>query len=425
MKDIGCLLRIVCTASLIASLADNVVVVSAQQPVTQLKVMTFNVWVDGGRVNSGTDKVVSAIQQSGADIVGLQESSDVAAFVAFQLGWYWHQSSDSVAVVSRFPIVGTFPKTQGAKGVGVRLSLSDDPPQDLIVWTCHLTAYPYGPYDACFEGKSVAQILRSVRRTQLKDVDLILTDMAPHLSDADNTPVLFVGDFNTPSHRDWVAATADTHCGYAISYPVTEALEAEGLIDAYRTIHPDPGAFPGNTWTPVSSWNFDYNAPEPQDRIDMIHYKGQGLSCTNASVFVTGNPSEEPNHGDNEWPSDHACVIADFDVVLGGGGGPCTPTDLHVGSIQLSTQSIGKGQKNGAATVTVVDDCGAPVADANVNGAFTGDFNESVSATTDGSGAALLVTSGTVKGNPSFEFCVNEVTVQLLAYDGTETCDST
>jgi endonuclease/exonuclease/phosphatase family metal-dependent hydrolase len=172
--------------------------------------MSFNVWVGGTNVNQGPTKVRDAIVQAGADIVAMQESNGLAAQLAAQLGWYSVQPASSAAVLSRYPITATLGVALHNAGVGVRVRLSANPPQDVIVWSAHLTAYPYGPYQACLDGFSVSRILRDQRRTQLPEAEDLLRLMAPFIADADNIPVFLIGDFNTPSHLDWTPATTPT-----------------------------------------------------------------------------------------------------------------------------------------------------------------------------------------------------------------------
>ena len=77
--------------------------------------------------------------------------------------------------------------------------------------------------------------------------------------------------------------------------------------------------------------------------------------------------------------------------------------------------------------MTIVDECGEPISGAVVEGTFAGDFNETVSVTTDGSGVAVLVTDDTKKGSIAFTFCVDDVTHASLSYagiDNVETCDN-
>jgi hypothetical protein len=76
--------------------------------------------------------------------------------------------------------------------------------------------------------------------------------------------------------------------------------------------------------------------------------------------------------------------------------------------------------------VTVVDDLGGLVEAATVEGTFTGSFNETLTSTTDASGAAALTTTEAMK-KPAFTFCVDDITYDGLTYepgDNAVTCAS-
>jgi hypothetical protein len=101
------------------------------------------------------------------------------------------------------------------------------------------------------------------------------------------------------------------------------------------------------------------------------------------------------------------------------------PTSLHVQSVELSTVGAGKGQKKGHAVVTIQDDLGNPVASAVVTGTFSGDFVETLTATTDSNGIATFTTTEAGR-RLSFGFCVDDVAGPLpyLPDDNVETCDT-
>ena len=279
-------------------------------PVEKLSVMTYNLWV-GGQV----PKNLEAIIRSGADVVGLQESNGVRAREhAAALGWHAAQGGGSTGILSKYPIVET--QSVGA-GIGARIQISADPPQEIVFWSCHLTAFPYGPYDGCWDAEPVDVLLaRETSSGRLPQVRRILDAMSDAIEDSENAPVFLVGDFNSPSHLDWTEAARDLHCGYAISWPVTGAVDAAGLADAYREAHPDPVAMRGDTWSPIHSLRDDVGPDEePQDRIDMIHFAGKGVSVESADVFLLPGPLEDsPNHGGNAWPSDHAAVVSTLTI---------------------------------------------------------------------------------------------------------------
>src|SRR5258705_4306150 len=110
----------------------------AAGPVTDLRVMSFNIWVNGG---TSLTRCIDAIRTSNADIVGLQEcNAATARTIATNLGFYYLGVND-VSVVSRYPILNTA-SSGGGSGVAVELSAG----QVGYLFNCHLTAYPYGLY---------------------------------------------------------------------------------------------------------------------------------------------------------------------------------------------------------------------------------------------------------------------------------------
>jgi hypothetical protein len=76
----------------------------------------------------------------------------------------------------------------------------------------------------------------------------------------------------------------------------------------------------GNTWSPIEKQhnlaNGQMKQHEPQDRIDFIFYCSHRLRPIFSFVY-SGNSSlnkEKPGQQGNDWPSDHAAVITDFEV---------------------------------------------------------------------------------------------------------------
>jgi subtilisin family serine protease len=103
------------------------------------------------------------------------------------------------------------------------------------------------------------------------------------------------------------------------------------------------------------------------------------------------------------------------------------PTTHHVQSIVVTTVNAGRGNKNGQAVVTIVDNFGNPISGATVSGTFSGDYNQSLSDTTGGNGGVTLTTSATAKGGVAFTFCVDDVIHLPEIYDQSSnvlTCNS-
>lgn len=293
----------------------NPIEVSAKETgsASELKIMTWNLWYGGTKVNDYHNKQVNFLKSAGVDIVGLQEASGShAKRLAEAIGWNWHQDNgdNSVGIISRFPIVNKYGNV--GRGSGVQLALRSDTSKPLNFWSAHLTAYPYGPYGFCLENKSAAQVLADEnsagRPSQIKQI----VDGTKSQRES-NTPFVLVGDFNAPSHLDWTSANSGNHCGKTFDWPTSKTPIDAGLIDSFRKAHSDPKAVSGNTWSPIYPKNEDdwQGQPEPQDRIDFI-YGTTKLEVKGSEVRVVGTPSIYPNYQNNEWTSDHRCVVTTY-----------------------------------------------------------------------------------------------------------------
>jgi len=272
-------------------------------PVTQLKVLSFNIWVQGGLSLSNCIEVIRA---SDADLVGLQECNQTTAqAIATSLGFYVLPAADC-PIVSRYPILSSPINTQ--RGVGGTIQLS--PGQHVHLFNCHLVPFPYGPYDLK-NGQSVSYVTNQENSVRMPTLNQLLDVMQPFVASFE--PCFLVGDFNAPSHLDYAN----------VPWPTSVAPVNAGLGDSYRSLHstnrtfPAPFAYtePGITWTPKIN-------QEPDgvfDRIDFIHYSlGDGITPTN-SIELDERNSITP------WPSDHRAVLTTFTLA--------PPTSLEKASL--------------------------------------------------------------------------------------------
>jgi endonuclease/exonuclease/phosphatase family metal-dependent hydrolase len=88
----------------------------------------------------------------------------------------------------------------------------------VAVFVLHL--HPWGGSD---------EKMTEMRLNEIKGIALQVKPYA-------DLPVLIIGDFNTRSHLDGIKG-----------WKVTPYLQKQGYKDLYRTVHPDPRAFPGKT----------------------------------------------------------------------------------------------------------------------------------------------------------------------------------
>ncbi|MDR2286795.1 MAG: endonuclease/exonuclease/phosphatase family protein [Prevotellaceae bacterium] len=272
-----------------------------------VRVMSFNIWVGGGK---SIDRTVAVVKESGADIAGIQEEAkNAASIIAKSLGWrtvhtYKSLLGKSCAIISKYPVVDST-----ASKFGVKLQISED--KCVWMFNQHLNHCPYEPYrlkgiEYC-GGKlnTEEEAIASAWNARKNDVEFTIAEIRK--VQAENIPVFLTGDFNEPSYLDWTKRAADAGlCQIPVAWPATKKLhEQTGLKDSYRTIYPDEVVKPGHTWTP---------APEMEneifDRIDFVLYWG----ATVVKSEIVGEKTPESDIVINDYPSDHRAVLSVFKI---------------------------------------------------------------------------------------------------------------
>jgi hypothetical protein len=110
---------------------------------------------------------------------------------------------------------------------------------------------------------------------------------------------------------------------------------------------------------------------------------------------------------------------------ISGEGDPPEATTMHV--VSIVPDVVGNNKKQGTVVVAFEDDLGEVVDGVQVTGTFTGDFDETRTATSNASGEATLTTQASIKVPIAYTVCVDSATHQTLSYapgDNVETCDS-
>ena len=262
---------------------------------TELKVMTFNVWLGGALVDIG--QVAAAIEAADADVVGLQESDGNARRIADLLGWA--HADEQLQIISRYPLIAP-PASDGY--VYVQLA----PGQVVGMANIHLPSDPYGPY-LVRDGSDVDAVLANEVDTRVGALEELAAEWQSAFDD--DIPLLLTGDFNAPSHRDWTDDTVGDrpHLAYAVDWPVSQAVEDLGFVDTFRDVHDNPHLVPGITWT------FGYPYPrisddEAQDRIDFVYAAGADEIVDSEIVGPEG--AGDVSIGVDPYPSDHLGVVS-------------------------------------------------------------------------------------------------------------------
>ena len=259
-----------------------------------LRVLAWNIWHGGRRKgrDEGVQRVVEVIEESGADIVLMQETYGSGPRISGRLGFDYFLRSSNLSVMSRYPIVDVHRLSTGFRFGGVSIELRPGVVvQAYSIWLNYLPSVGQ-QLDAGATGEALAAADAETRGSEMHGV---LEELLPHLASTPGMPVIVGGDFNSGSHLDWTAAAAalPNHLGRVVGWPVSIAMRDAGFVDAFRFAHADPVQDPGLTWSP--------EFPDShQDRIDYVYVLGDDWQIEDAMVL-----SDHPDG----WPSDHAAVL--------------------------------------------------------------------------------------------------------------------
>jgi serine protease len=216
---------------------------------------------------------------------------------------------------------------------------------------------------------------------------------------------------------------------YSVSLTATSAACSDSVTQtAYVTVSDTPVAdFSGSPTAGLTPLTVDFTDLSGGGATSWSWTFGDGGSSTAQSpshTYTTAGTYSVSLSVSNACGSD-AVTKVDYITVTD----PAQTTTTHVASISVTKQNLSQGNKRGVATVTIVDDNGAPVAGATVTGDFSGKTSDTgLSAMTDGNGQATL-NSSSAKGGGEWCFTVTNVTHGSLAYDAlqnnvTQACES-
>lgn len=326
---------------------------SAPAPI-KLKFLQLNIWYSATAVPGAFNGLIDAIVQSGADVVTLSEvhnynnvnfsASVVAALKAKNLTFYSFED-DNVGIFSKYPLASFTAGMQGNSFDKAVININSN--TQATIYSAHLDYLNYACYlPRGYDGNSFKKLAAPVT-----DVNTILAsnlqssrdeEIAAFVKDAklerdSGRIVILGGDFNEPSHLDWVAAQKNLfdHHGTIVPWQSGVTLYANGFKDSYRVNNPDPVKAPGFTW---AAFNKAANlsqlvwAPtaDERDRIDYIYYADNNnrVSVSNSIVFgpsgsiVRGQGYEDSVYTNpfliptGTWPSDHKGVITTFSIAV-------------------------------------------------------------------------------------------------------------
>lgn len=249
-----------------------------------LTVVNWNIWHGGTHYTmeqdgfDGIERTIELIRESGADIVLMQETYGAGSRISSGLGFYYYEACSTIgavwganiSIMSRFPIGEAYmieePSNYGKNyafnngGASIRLS----------------------------EERSVLAFSNWYNSRKWEDLDGALKAWKGLISNADEVPLIFAGDYNSVSHLD-DGVGASGH---------SKLMTGAGFKDVWRSIYPSFETHPG------------YSFHNIERRIDYIYVKGNKL------VPVEMIPIVPDFKGKGEltpgYPSDHLGLVARF-----------------------------------------------------------------------------------------------------------------
>lgn len=304
-------------------------VFARSQKSNEFTVLQWNVWQEGTMVPGGYDAIVNEIVRLKPDFVTFSEVRNYnktnftarvcASLKEKGLSYYSFYSYDT-GLLSKHPITDSltvFPEKDDHGSI-YRLTSSVNG-HKVAVYTSHLDYLDCAYYNARgYDGStwkeiplpaSVEEILKVNVASQRDDaIRLFITQAEKDL--AAGYKVIIGGDFNEPSHRDWIEKNKDI------------------FVDSYRKIYPNPLTHPGFTYpsdNPAKTPEKITWAPkaDERDRIDFIFYKGEGLDARKAVIFgpkgsiVRAQRVQETSKDKfllplDVWPTDHKGLLVTF-----------------------------------------------------------------------------------------------------------------
>ena len=315
----------------------------------EFTVLQWNVWQEGTMVPGGYDAIVNEIVRLQPDFVTFSEVRNyhntrfndriVASLKEKGLNYYSFYTYDT-GLLSKHPITDSltvFPEN-GDHGSIYKLTSSVDG-HKVAVYTAHLDYLDCAYYNVRgYDGSSwkeipipttVEEVLKVNVASQRDDaIKMFIAEAKKDI--ANGYSVIVGGDFNEPSHLDWIEENKNLydHNGLVIPWTVTTLLEKDGFIDTYRHIYPNPLTHPGFTYpadNPLKEPAKLTWAPkaDERDRIDFIFYQGKDIEAKKAVIFgpkgsIVRNQRVQETSKDkfllplDVWPTDHKGLLVTF-----------------------------------------------------------------------------------------------------------------
>ena len=250
----------------------------------------------------------------------------------------------------------------------------------------------------------------------------LMADFTDTSTDADGSIVSWAWDFgdgNSSTDQN-PSNTYAANGTYTVSLTVTDDFGDSDTATADVTVSDGGNMPPVASFTSTTSGlTADFTDTSTDD---------DGFVASWAWDFGDGNTSTDQNPSNTYAAAGTYTVsltvtddfgdsnIATADVTVDDG---TTGPTISVFDIRLGKVRAGGSQRQGRATVTIVDENGSRFEGAEVIGTFSGPIDEQGSEITDRRGRVIIISTETFANRdfPSLEFCVNDIIATGFTYD--------
>lgn len=276
--------------------------------------MAWNILHGANDIKDGKANAIQIIREINPDVVLMVETYGSGKIIADSLGYHFHLIAPegtapddkriNLSILSRFPFGKRF-DTEFPFYLGGREVLIGGQPIRFFTNWFHYLPWENEPEKL---GKTAEELLVWERSgSKYEMIQKVLPYLQKYAAEADEVPMIFGGDLNTPSHLDWGKETQHLHNNLVVPWYATKVLQDMGLVDTYRALHPNPVTHPGVTW--------HTKGEKDNHRIDYIFYKSPKLKAVQSESYKEFlNETMQLNGKSIVYPSDHGFVVTTFEM---------------------------------------------------------------------------------------------------------------
>ena len=278
------------------------------------KVMTWNILHGGNDLENGKLSVIEIIREINPDVILMVETYGSGKLIADSLGYNFHliapestpldDEKTNLSILTKYSFGNRIDTPYPFYLGGIEIWINNQKIRFLCNW------FHYLPWEDEPEklGKTTQELLEWEKSgLKYEMIQKVLPHIIQFTEEADSIPLVIGGDFNTLSHLDWGDQTKSLHNNLIVPWYATKVLEDIGLIDSYRTIHPNPLTHPGITW--------HTKGMNDAHRIDYIFYKSPKLRPIYAETYMSYfNENFLLHEKKFTYPSDHGILVTTFEL---------------------------------------------------------------------------------------------------------------